>query len=131
MIAYNMQMIMEQNRSETFNLLPVLWFSFAVPVLFGIYLSFLFIKNWSLKINVPLLLCVSLPCLILSMYTPVVSTVAMMTSSSASLTFPVPFWMLEINHLGIVSFVGGFSLFISLFGFDQAASIKKTPTKKL
>lgn len=72
--------------------------------LLGIYLSLLFIDNWKLNINKTLLLCVSFPCLIFGLYTPI----AYMTNASLLQLIPG-------SATGISSLIGGYSLMKALF----------------
>jgi len=120
LIGYDLEESVLKIESSNFNHLTPFWFFSVAPAFFGIYLSLLFIKKWSVKINEPLLICVSVPCLILTFYSPVVYTIVSMTTSSTTFSVPIPFWLLKINHSGMISLVGGFSLFMALFGFDRS-----------
>lgn len=116
-IGYHYEQIVKENTAITFNMMAEFWFSSSVPFLFGIYFSLLFVKKWSCKVNMPLLLCISIPCLILTFYSPVVYTiVATTTSSPSSFSVPIPFWLYKVNYFGIVPIVAGFTLITGLFG---------------
>ncbi|MFB5284476.1 hypothetical protein [Peribacillus sp. Hz7] len=108
--GYHFEQYTQQNTNKTFNVLPLYWFYSIVPFLFGAYISLLFVKKWSFKINKPLLLCVTAPCFIISFYLPTVSTFF------ANATFlPNAFWVFELNSFGIVSMVAGLTLIVGLF----------------
>lgn len=116
-VGYHLENTVQRISSDTFNIFPQVWFSSLLPSFFGGYLSLLFIKRWSIHINASLLWCISLPCLILTIYVPVISSIASQTTSSF---FKIPMWLHQINHFGILSFVGGFTLLIALFGFRRS-----------
>lgn len=101
--------------------LPEIWFNTTVPFLFALYFSLLFVKKWSFEMNAPIFLCVSVPCLILSFYAPIVYTFVSITSTSSSYSVPIPSWMLSLNSDGIVSIVAGLTLIMALFGATQSS----------
>jgi len=91
--------------SSTYNYNPVVWYEVGSMFLFGIYLSLLFIKKWSLQVNSPLLICVCIPCLLLSVIVPY----------ELSKLFSV--WKIMSN--GIISLVAGFTLPLGLFSANE------------
>ncbi|MFF5399802.1 hypothetical protein ACFY5J_21035 [Peribacillus butanolivorans] len=119
LIGYQLELIINQKVDETFNILPLYWFHTTVPFLFGLYISLLFVKGWSFRINPPLFLCVTVPCLIISFYSPVAYTVVSNTTSASSFSVPIPFWLYEINSYGIASIVAGLTFIVGLFGVTQ------------
>ncbi len=125
LISYHFEQTVKQKGEATFDFLPLYWFKSVVPILFGVYISLLFVKWRSMTINTPLLLCVSIPCLIIALYNPVIySIVANTTSSSSSFSVPIPFWMIKINSLGIPSIVAGATFFPSFFGNSPSKNPK-------
>ena len=104
--SYNLGVSVKHQVATTFNQSPQYWFSSIIPFFFGIHLSLLFLKKRSFKMNLPLLLCVSVPCMLFSFYIPIAFTFA----SSYAL---IPFWMVKFNYYGYVSIVGGFTLTLS------------------
>lgn len=120
LIGYHYEQIVRENTSYTFSMVPELWFYSSVPFLFGVYFSLLFIKEWSFNMNATLLLCVSLPCLLLSFYSPFAYTfVSITTPTPSSFSVPIPFWIYKLNEFGIVPIVAGFTLITGLFGTEK------------
>ncbi|WHY88738.1 hypothetical protein QNH39_13260 [Neobacillus novalis] len=119
LIGYHLELTIKQKADETFNILPLFWFYATVPFLFGIYISLLFVKGWSFKFNPPLFLCVTVPCLIISFYSPVVYTIVANTTFASSFNGPAPFWLLKINSFGIAAIVAGLTFTVGLFGIKQ------------
>lgn len=109
LIGYHFKLKIEQIFDETFNPLYLIWYNSILPFLFGIYISLLFVKKWSFKINTPLLLCVAVPCLILSFYGPFVISIPF------SFNLPEPFWLLQINTFDIAPVVAGLTIVVGLF----------------
>ena len=123
LIAFQYQQIIKQDFEATYNPLSTFWFHSIVPLLFGLYSSLLFIKNWSFKINIPLFLGVTCPLLILSFYSPVTYTIFLnIAPDPSSFSVPIPFWMFKINSFEIVPIVAGLTLIVSLFGANRQQS---------
>ncbi|MEI4770175.1 hypothetical protein WAX74_11065 [Psychrobacillus sp. FJAT-51614] len=105
-----------ENSAITFNLIPYFWFITTTFLVFGLYISVLFIRSWTVKLNWPLLLCISLPSLLIAFYSPVIVTVIQYTTSeSSNFSAPVPYWIYQINELGIPAIVAGLSIMIGIF----------------
>lgn len=107
-----------QKKAETtFINEPLFWFDSMVPVVFGLYLSLLFVKRWTVKVHKPLFLCVTIPCLILTLYVPSVYTFSF--SPSVEDFLPNPFWLLSKDSFRIIPIVAGLTLLPSLFGVKR------------
>ncbi|QCJ44796.1 hypothetical protein FAY30_24535 [Bacillus sp. S3] len=120
LIVYQLERTIKQTVGETFNVLPLFWFDSMVPFLFGVYISLLFVKVWSFKINTSLLLCITLPCLIISFYSPIVFTlVSTTTFSSFFSNDPLPLWLFKINSSSIIPIVAGLTFIVGLFQTTQ------------
>ena len=112
--SYHFEQSVQQNANKTFILSPLIWFYSTVPFLCGIYISLLFVKKWSFKMNKPLFICVTVPCLIISFYYPTVSTFFY------NATFlPNVFFVFKLNSFGIAPIVAGLALILSLFSSTE------------
>ncbi|MFJ7744757.1 hypothetical protein [Peribacillus sp. NPDC097295] len=96
---------------ETFVIEPLFWFDTIAPIVCGVYLSLLFVKGWAFKVHMPLFLCVTIPCLLLSLYVPSVYTFFPNVEH-----LPDPYWLLSRDGFKIIPIVAGLMLFPSLFG---------------
>ncbi|TRZ40563.1 hypothetical protein CEQ21_06580 [Niallia circulans] len=115
-IAFNLDNHIQQSASETFNLLPVIWTKLVISIIFGLYISLILVKKWSFKLNFSLLLCVAIPCLILSFAFPILASLSLgghlpeiLESSSIS------FELQKIFSMNVVGIIAGLSLILSLF----------------
>ncbi|MFO1443000.1 hypothetical protein KDN24_07185 [Bacillus sp. Bva_UNVM-123] len=123
-IDYHIEQTVKQTVDRTFNTLPLIWFNSIEPFLFGVYISLLFLKGRSFKINKSLLLCVTLPCLFISLYIPIVSTIASNATFSSYLSNePPPLWLFKLTISGITPIVAGLTLFVGLFQTTQTSKI--------
>ncbi|MBU8880100.1 hypothetical protein BGM26_14045 [Bacillus sp. FJAT-29790] len=115
-ISNHFELIVKQKVTETFIHLPLFWFYSIVPFIFGVYISLLFVKKWLFKMNKQLFLCVTVPCLIISFYFPIVATFF----SNA----PIPFvyWIINPTSTGIASIVAGLTFMLAFFGADQQSA---------
>ena len=107
----NLGLSIQKKVDATFIIEPLFWFDTIAPIVFGIYLSLLFVKGWAFKIHKPLFLCVTIPCLILSLYVPSVYTFFPNVEN-----LPDPYWLLSRDGFRIIPIVAGLTLFPSLFG---------------
>lgn len=113
-MSYHLEQSLQQKASETYHILPLFWFYSTAPFLLGVYLSLLFVKKWLFRMNKPLFLCVTVPCLIISFYLPTVTTFF------SNLTFlPNVLWPLELSIFGIIPMVAGLTLIVGLFEVTQ------------
>lgn len=56
--------------SSTYNSIPLLWFWAGSMFLIGMYLALLFVRSWTFQVNLPILLCVCFPSLLLTLCAP-------------------------------------------------------------
>jgi hypothetical protein len=123
LVAFHYQQMIKQDFEATFNPLSTYWFHSIVPFLFGLYSSLLLIKRKTFNINLPLLLCVTCPLLILAFYSPVTYTIFLnIAPNPSSFSVPIPFWLFKLNSFEIVPIVAGLTLSVSLFGVNQQQS---------
>lgn len=100
-----------------FNMSPLFWLYSIVPIVFGVYIALLFVKIRSVKLNPSLIVCVTIPCLFIALYGPIISTIVQNTASTPdSYTVAIPLWMYNTNAIGILSVVAGLTLIVGLFG---------------
>ena len=102
--------------TETYNLILIIWSKLFISIIFGLYISLLFVKKWSFNINSSLLWCVALPCIILSFAFPILVTLSsvdylpeMMTSSLISSGLQ------KIYSTNIFGIIAGLTIILSLF----------------
>lgn len=115
-LSYKLEIKVKYHVSITFQMLPMIWFQFIANFILGIYLSLLFIKNWSVKWNWSLIVCVTLPFLILSIYLPIAITfVQSLAQDPNNFSVPFPIWLMTITTHGIPAIVVGLTLMIGLF----------------
>ncbi|MBK3493748.1 hypothetical protein JFL43_02510 [Viridibacillus sp. YIM B01967] len=127
--SYHLKQMVEQQVSQNYIIGPRFWLDATMPFLFGLYISLLFIKRWTFKINIPLFLCVTVPCLIISFYTPVVYTITSNSTSDLVLSIPMPFWLFKLNSYGIAPITAGLTFLISLCGASQHQSTESKIAK--
>ena len=103
--------------SIKFNMQPLFWLHAIVPFILGIYISLLFVERWAFNFNLPLLLCVALPCSIIAFYVPIIhTTMAIIAIDSSSFSIPIPLWTMNQTTSSTVSVVAGLTLMFGLFG---------------
>lgn len=110
--AYRLSVSLKHFAQTEFEATPLAWFDFIAPFLFGAYFSALFIRSWNCRPNVPLLLCICLPTLVLSMWIPLAWT--SIPHGGRSSQIPVPAWVADISMFYIPQFVCGFTLLFGL-----------------
>ncbi|MBY0121627.1 hypothetical protein [Bacillus sp. S/N-304-OC-R1] len=108
-ISNHFELIVKKKVNETFITLPLIWFYSIVPFIFGVYISLLLVKKWLFKMNKQLFLCVTVPCLIISFYYPIVATFF------PNAAFPFVFWIINPTSAGIASIVAGLSIIMAFF----------------
>ncbi|KXH80745.1 hypothetical protein [Sporosarcina sp. HYO08] len=103
------QVVAEQT-ARTFNMAAKVWFETIVPFAAGLYLSLLCVKDWTFRPNWPTLLLITLPCLLITFYPPVVFSL-----STTTIHFPLPLWLFEFGLSRILPIAAGLSLVMGLF----------------
>ncbi|WP_313893652.1 hypothetical protein [Psychrobacillus sp.] len=113
-VSMHFEGILKFNISTTFDPKYFAWYMATAPVFIGMYISLICKRKWSFKINVSMLLCITLPCFLIAFYSPVGMTIAIFTNNSISIPFPN--WMIYISTSPIPSIVAGLTLILGLFG---------------
>jgi hypothetical protein len=122
LISYHLENKVRNHVAITFQSLPIFWFIPTAYFVFGIYISLVLDRDWTVKWNWPLIVCVTLPFLIFAFYSPVIYTIVQSTSSDNNFSVPIPFWMMKINSLGIPSIVAGITLMVGMLGKKKEIS---------
>lgn len=116
-ICFHFDNQIQQKANEQFNFIPVIWTKLFISLMFGLYLSLILVKRWSISINSSLLWCVAVPCLLLSISFPVLVTLEAaghlpdVISSS-----PVIMELQKIFSTNILGVTAGLTMIISFFG---------------
>ena len=103
--------IFKEIAEETFNPIPLIWSDSIIPFIFGIYLSFIFIKEWSLNVNITLLSVVFIPSLLISFCYPII---IMFGHWGISISL-IPYWIIRISILDVFGIIAGLTLMLSIF----------------
>ncbi|WP_456278995.1 hypothetical protein [Bacillus sp. AK128] len=103
----------KQLADNTFNLIPLLWTNLFVSIIFGVYVALILVKRWSLKLNLALLWCITIPCILVSFCYPILATVS---SIYDNLQFSfIPYWLIRISTIEVFGIIAGKSLMLGIF----------------
>lgn len=98
--------------SSTFNPSAFVWVSSMIAIVIGGYIALLFIKQAQVKLNRGLFLFVTMPCLLLTLYYPILTIIP-------SVAEPIPLFMsasfIQFTSQEIFGVVAGLTLVLSLF----------------
>ena len=92
---------------NSFHFAMIYWTNFIILFIWGIYLSLIFIKKWSIKINLPLLISVFIPCFLISLIMPLLATFP--------ISFPSGIWLQKVLSSHLIEIVAGLTLMLSIF----------------
>ncbi|ATP38648.1 hypothetical protein CSE16_00590 [Solibacillus sp. R5-41] len=118
---------MKQTASTEFNVIPVLWFDVIHPILFGFYLSFIFVKKWSVKMNASLFWCVAIPCLVLLCGYPLLATLSNLDFIPDKMhSLPISTWAFKafMSYSYVFGIIAGLTLILSFFSTHPTKSKK-------
>lgn len=122
-ISFKYENQIQQTANEQFNFPPVIWTKLIISLLFGLYISLVLVKSWSISINSSLLWCVAVPCLVVTISFPILVTLAAadhlpdMISGS-----PILIDLQKIYSTNILGITAGLTMMISLFNNQQKAT---------
>jgi hypothetical protein len=103
-------MIISPHRNTNYQTIHMqLFLDNAVYFFLGIYLSILMVQSWYLTPKVPVLLFICLPCVVVSIFHPILGVTS-------------PLWVTKLNTMGISSISAGASLMFGLFGGKRHGS---------
>ncbi|MFC4408817.1 hypothetical protein ACFOZY_00065 [Chungangia koreensis] len=114
-LSYNVENQLNLIAKATFNPFPVLWVKPILSIIFGLYLSLIFIKKWSVKLNATLLWCVAIPCLLLSFLYPFLVTVSI-GNPPFFIGSLIDGWIFKMSSFEVLGIVTGLTLMLSVFG---------------
>ncbi|AWE07255.1 hypothetical protein DCE79_07625 [Lysinibacillus sp. 2017] len=107
-ISFDIDKQIDSFSASSFNISPKFWANFLIHFIWGIYLSLICIKKWTFQINLPLLICVFLPCILFSLIIPI--------SVVTSINVPLGgIWFVKVLASGFIEIVAGFTLMLSIF----------------
>ena len=99
---------------NSFNYDMISWTNSIIFFIWGIYLSLIFIKKWSIKINPPLLICVFIPSFLFLLIPPLTSTL--------SISIPIGMWFLKAFNSNLIEIVAGLTFMLSIFNNSKSES---------
>jgi len=102
--------------SATYNLAPYLWTSAITSIIIGAYIALLFLKQLKLKFNLGLFVCVTIPCLALTLYYPILAFTLAFLENLEFLALPQ---LLGLTSETIFGVVAGLTLILSLFQWRE------------
>lgn len=115
-ISFNYENQLQQTASETFNSIPVIWSNLFISIIFGLYISLIFVKKWSFNINLSLLWCVTIPCMLISFAYPILATLSSTESLPENIaSSSISFLLLKIYSSDVFGIITGLTLILSFF----------------
>lgn len=115
-ISFNYENQIQQTSRETFNFIPFIWSKQFISIIFGLYISLIFVKKWSFSVNPPLLWCVAIPCLIISFAFPIVVTLSSVNYLPEIIAnSPISFGLQKIFSTNVFGIIAGLTMILSLF----------------
>jgi hypothetical protein len=106
----------QQTSNLTSNKIPLLWYIPFSSVVIGFYISILLVKKWAFELNLPLLLCVSLPCILLSFGYPILATLSTLASLPVYVeSSSISFFLLDIFSSDVIGIIAGLTIILSIF----------------
>ena len=115
-ISYDYEIQISQTASETFNFIPVFWSKPVISILFGLYISLIFVKRWSFRINPSLLWGIAIPCILLTFAFPILvslSSAGYLSETIAS--SPIASSLPKVYASNVFGLIAGLSIILSLF----------------
>ena len=91
---------------STYDFTLLNWSNLIDSIILGIYISLIFVKKWSLNINQTLLWCVSIPCILISFFYPIMIVLGKPE---------IQYWIIQISTLEVFGIVSGMTLILSFF----------------
>lgn len=105
-----------KSANKAFDMTSLIWAKFFISFIFGLYLSLILVKKWSVKINHALLWFAAVPCFLLAILLPLVATFeyggtgpAMWEHTLSQLV------MIAMGNSGLFGIAAGLTLLQSLF----------------
>lgn len=102
--------------SATYNLAPYLWVSAITSIIIGAYIALLFLKRVKLQFNPGLFVCVTIPCLALTLYYPILAFTPAFIENLEFLALPQ---LLGLTSETIFGVVAGLTLVLSVFQWRE------------
>lgn len=121
-ISLNYDQYFKHMASDTLNYFPVILSKLLISIFFGIYVSLIFVKKWTINFNPSLLYCVTIPCMLISFSYPLLIT---LESVFENQTFSfIPYWVLRLSSLEVFGITVGLTLILSIFNNNTSEEKK-------
>jgi hypothetical protein len=128
-LSFNVENQLSIEAKATFNPFPVLWVKPILSIVFGLYLSLIFINKWSIKLNASLLGCVAIPCLLLSFLFPLIATVSNSNPSYFSSSL-INWWIYKMSSFEVFGIATGLTLMLSVFSHQRMSATHEDPLEQ-
>lgn len=125
--SLNFENKVQQTAMTEYNLIPVWWFEVVHPLLFGFYLSLLFVKKWSVKVNLSLLWCVAMPSFVLLCSYPLLATLSTFgIMPDKILNLSISTWVFKafVSYSYVFGMIAGLTIMLSFFSTHPTKSRK-------
>jgi hypothetical protein len=120
-ISIDFKSQVQENSKMTYNIIPVLWANSISSFIFGLYASIIIVKKWTFKFNLPLLVCVCIPCIFIAFGYPIIATISYFEYLPDVIAgLPISFWLIKIFSEDVVGIIAGVTLVLSIFNFGSA-----------
>lgn len=114
-IIFNYENVVQLKAAETFNVTSMYWLKPVFGLTFGIYISLLLVKNWTLKFNGALFLCVFVPSIIITFAVPLWSFVFKVEFPPNDAVIAIFTWLTRIYSANLFGIIAGITLILSIF----------------
>ncbi|WP_397538275.1 hypothetical protein [Rummeliibacillus pycnus] len=115
-ISFNYENQIQQTARETYSLIPVIWSKLFISIIFGLYISLVFVKKWSFNINPSLFWCVAIPSILLSFAFPILATLSSLKSLPEYIaSSSISFWLINVSSSDVFGIIAGLSIILSFF----------------
>ena len=121
-LSLNYDNYIKQTTNDTLNYFPVILSNLFISIFFGIYISLIFVKKWTINLTPSLLYGVTIPCILISFSYPILIT---LESIIENLTFSfIPYWVLRLSSLEVFGITAGLTLILSIFNANTSREDK-------
>ena len=114
-IVFNIENQIQRHVAETFDATFMYWSKPIIALTYGIYISLILIRKWTINLNLPLFWCVFIPNVILAFALPLWSFVLEIEIPSNNLSITIFTWLNKMYSSNLFGIIAGIALILSVF----------------
>ncbi|MCM3388296.1 hypothetical protein M3649_09135 [Ureibacillus chungkukjangi] len=114
-IVFNIENQIQRHVADTFDATYMYWSKPIIALIYGLYISLILVRKWTINLNPSLFWCVFIPNIVLAFAVPLWSFVLKIEIPSNNIAITIYTWLNRMYTSNLFGIIAGSSLILSIF----------------